>query len=330
MKRLRLALYGRNGHQLDAEALAGLPVDVVAACGTDPARTPPGAAACASLAELLATGPDAVCLCSPRRSDQGRDALKALEAGCHVLVEKPGATGQADLRRLVGTAARRGLALAELGFCGFDEPWRTLARAVGDGAVGRVRQVFIQKSYPDAPWRPVDESLDGGILLQCAIHALRMGEWTTGRRIVRISATQSPRGGPDEHRRLVAAATVAAELDGGGQLLVLANYLNPTGTGRWGHETVRLFGDAGLLEAEPGDGRVWLVDAARHPIPAPDAPSDHLARVFLALLDGTPPPLSLEDAFHPTLAAILARRSAASGGRWMPVPRLLDDGGAAP
>jgi predicted dehydrogenase len=70
-----------------------------------------GAAACASLAELLARPDvDAVCVCTPN-SAHAPVALAALRAGKHVLCEKPMATSLADGEAMVQAARRSGVLL---------------------------------------------------------------------------------------------------------------------------------------------------------------------------------------------------------------------------
>lgn len=320
MNHLRIGLYGHNGHQLDAGALAGLPADIVAHCGIDPSRMPTQATSHASLSSLLGAGIDAVSICSPRRSDQAGDIRAALEAGCHVLAEKPAAMTPGDLRHLLDLAAARRLVLAEMGHTGFEEPFRTLGQLAREGAAGRIRQVLVQKSYPAADFRPVDEAVDGGLLLQCALHGIRMAEWIGGGPVRQVSARQAARGGEGAQALLVDAAAVHMILDGEILGLVTANYLNPPATGRWGYEMVRVFGERAVLEAVPGEGCVRVLGDTARRIPVEEGRSDYLARVLSAMSgrkDALPPPDIL---FHPTFAAMEARRSARSGGRWRSLP----------
>jgi predicted dehydrogenase len=83
---LGVALYGANGHQLTPAHFARQPhARLVAVAGVREAAWPAGVKRAATLDELLADpAVQLVTLCSPRRADQARDAIRCLEAGKHV------------------------------------------------------------------------------------------------------------------------------------------------------------------------------------------------------------------------------------------------------
>src|SRR5690606_19177940 len=83
--RLGVALYGSNGHQLRPDALEAHPnARLVAVAAVGDRFLPAGSTVrqYASLDEML-NDPEVqlVSLCSPRRLDQARDAIRCLEAG---------------------------------------------------------------------------------------------------------------------------------------------------------------------------------------------------------------------------------------------------------
>ncbi len=93
--------------------------------------------------------------------------LKAVEAGKHVLCEKPMAMDPADADRIAAAAARAGV-IVEEGFMYRHEPLTTrVAQLVADGAVGAVRTIVSGFTY--AQGRPNDVRLEaalgGGALL---------------------------------------------------------------------------------------------------------------------------------------------------------------------
>jgi predicted dehydrogenase len=96
------------------------------------------------LDELLQhTSPDVLLVC-PIHAAHGAAARAGLDAGCHVLVEKPLATSLAEAASLVERARARDLQL------GVVQNWRTktagrrLRAAVADGTIGRVSHVFFR------------------------------------------------------------------------------------------------------------------------------------------------------------------------------------------
>ncbi len=109
--RIALVGVGKIARDQHIPALAGDPrFDLVATA--DPAGGVPGYPDFPSLEALLAAGPgvDAVSLCTP---PQGRGALvtRALDAGLHVMIEKPPAATLSEIRILRDHARRRGRTL---------------------------------------------------------------------------------------------------------------------------------------------------------------------------------------------------------------------------
>ena len=66
-----------------------------------------GGVACQSIEELLALKPDAVSVCVANR-DHADVTIRALEAGCHVLCEKPMAVSMEECQRMADAAKRTG------------------------------------------------------------------------------------------------------------------------------------------------------------------------------------------------------------------------------
>src|SRR5687767_4807116 len=96
MKKLGVAVYGINGHQIHRQLEGHEHAQLVATAAFDadkltPAqREDPAIRHYSSLFELLKdTRVELVSLCSPRRADQAADAITCLKAGRHVYAEKP-------------------------------------------------------------------------------------------------------------------------------------------------------------------------------------------------------------------------------------------------
>ncbi|MSU51269.1 MAG: Gfo/Idh/MocA family oxidoreductase [Opitutus sp.] len=156
-KKIGIGLYGSNGHQISLANLAVHPhARLVAVAALRATTLPEDVKRFASLEELLADPAVAlVSLCSPRRADQARDAIRCLEAGKHVYAEKPAALTEADLDRILAAAKRSGKEFHEMAGTAFAPNYAIMRRLVGEGAVGEVIQVFVQKSYRYGAARPV-------------------------------------------------------------------------------------------------------------------------------------------------------------------------------
>ncbi len=314
-----VALYGDNGHQVHNELPQQPRARLVATAAFDASKLPSGLATgdvrhYDSLDDILRDERvDLVCLCSPRRRGQAADAMRCLQAGKHVYAEKPCAMTEKELDALIDTANRTGKRFHEMAGTAFEQPYFAMRQVVQSGVIGTVVQVLAQKSYPYHDARPQDEEVDGGLILQNGVHALRMVEHVAGVRITGISAVQTKLGNPCEGE-LHMATTMMMRLANGGVACAIANYLNPRGFGIWGNETLRIFGTLGMVEATDGGTRTRLVVGSedRGPLDTSANAPTYLSRLLASLTGGPPMPLSLEEELSPTRWVIRARESARS------------------
>jgi predicted dehydrogenase len=318
MKPIGIGLYGANGHQI-GQLLVGNPrAKLVAVAGMDraalpePCRQDQSVAVYASLADLLSDRRvELVSLCSPRRADQAADAILCLESGRHVYAEKPAALTEPDMDRVLATACGRGLLFHEMAGTAFEQPWHAMRREVSRGAIGRVVQVLVQKSYPYHDRRPQDEAVDGGLLVQAGVHAIRMIEHVAGALVKDGHALETGLGSP-VHGGLRMAVSMALELEGGALASVVVNYLNPSGFGRWGNETLRVFGSHGFVEALDGGTRTRLVvgDRDMGALDAGTAVPDYFERFLNQIAGKGEQPFPLEEELHPTRVVIRLKNAA--------------------
>lgn len=297
-------------------AVAGFPDAVVAelrtAGVTDFAVLP-------DLDALLAQpGIELVVLCSPRRDQQAAESLQCLEAGKHVYAEKPCVLREEDLERIIRTARRVKRTFHEMAGTVFAQPFYAMRQVVASGKLGEIVQVLVQKSYPMHSQRPQDEGVDGGLITQCAIHAVRMVEQVSGLRVTAVDAVQTGLGNPTPFGGLNVAATLTLRLGNGGLGTVIANYLNPHAFGSWGNEALRLFGTQGMLEATDGGTRTRLVldESDTGPLDVSAPAPDWFTAVVREILDGQPMPLTLDDELHPTRLVLRANLAAQAHTHW--------------
>jgi len=124
-------------------------------------------------------------------------AIAALQAGKHVLCEKPLANNQGDAERMAAAAnaARAQGALAMVGFTYRRVPAASFARdLVARGAVGEVRQVRAQYlqdwlSDPETPltWRMQKDKAGSGALGDIGAHAIDLSQFITGQLVTSVS-----------------------------------------------------------------------------------------------------------------------------------------------
>jgi predicted dehydrogenase len=190
---LRVAVVGTSfGGRVHVPALQAAGFDVVALVGRDPARTSDRADklgvahACTSLADALALGVDAVTVSTP--PDTHVDlVLEAVDAGAHVLCEKPFALNAQDGQRMYDAARRRGVVHCT----SFEFRWSPLDAAIGRfvtaGGIGDIKlATFLQISslvagglhpaFNEEWW--FDATKGGGILNAAAPHNIdRFRTW---------------------------------------------------------------------------------------------------------------------------------------------------------
>lgn len=319
-RQIGVGLYGSNGHQLRPDKVVNSPhARLVAVAALKAGALPDGVKRCASLEELIAEpGVEMIVLCSPRRADQARDAIRCLEAGKHVYAEKPSALTEKDLDAILAAARRSGKQFHEMAGTVFVPHYAAMRRMVRDGVVGEVIQVLVQKSYRYGQSRPQDEAIDGGMFLQAGIHAVRMVEQVGGVRIRSITGWETGFGKPEKEKgegKIAAAAQ--AELENGGLATIIINYLNP-GHPKLphGNETLRVFGTKGFIESDQGGARTRLVTATDLVEPLERAPGlDYFEAIVAHLATGAAMPLTLEEELHPLRVLLRAKEKLRGGTR---------------
>jgi predicted dehydrogenase len=179
----------------------------------------------------------AVCVPAARHADV---AVPALEAGKHVLIEKPLALTLDDAERIREAAASSPGTVV----VGFNLRWHRLVRRARElvlaGAVGElqaVRTVFTSSfDYREvaAPWRLRRES-GGGALREMGPHHLDLWRFVTGREVEEVFA--SSRSGDDEDQ----TAIVTGVLEGGARAETLVSQRSTNAN------EIEVFGAAGRL-----------------------------------------------------------------------------------
>jgi len=315
-RRLGVALYGDNGHQVQAHLVAHPLARLVGIAAFSRDRLPPPLRACAQVAEYpdleaLLADPrvDLVVLCSPRRAGQAEHAIRALRAGRHVYAEKPCALTEPELDGILAAAKETGRVFREMAGTAFEQPYLAMREIVRAGRLGRVVQVVAEKSYPWHAGRPRDEAVDGGLILQCGVHAMRFVEHVAGARVRSVRALETPAGNPAGEGGLRMAACLMLELEGGGLASLAANYLNPGGTGVWGYESLRILGERGLVESAQGGARTRLVigETDHGPLPTAAPGIDYLDALLGMLSGAGEMPLTLEEELRPTRWVLRAK-----------------------
>ncbi|MEV0791237.1 Gfo/Idh/MocA family oxidoreductase [Kribbella sp. NPDC050459] len=209
---------------------------VVGAVGSSPARAEAAAEATgaergfASLDELLAADIDVVHICTPNNTH--RDvALKAFEAGKHVVCEKPLATSAKDATGLAAAAHEAGLVGAVPFVYRYHPMVRELRTRIAAGDAGVITSLhgsYLQDwlaGADDQNWR-VDDTTGGPsrTFADIGSHWCDLTEFVTGDRIAAISAqlrtVRAQRGGVEVRTEDLATAQFRTEAGVVGTIVV--------------------------------------------------------------------------------------------------------------
>jgi xylose dehydrogenase (NAD/NADP) len=136
-------------------------------------------------------------------------SIRALEAGKHVLCEKPMARRPEDVERAFAVAEREGLVLAEAFMWRHHPQLRRARELIAQGAIGRLRLVRAAFSFPLADPGDVrlQAGLDGGGLMDVGCYCVSGCRALAGAEPVRVSAEQI-RSPPSDGVDVVLAATL--------------------------------------------------------------------------------------------------------------------------
>ncbi len=126
---------------------------------------------------------DVIYLCSPH-SAHAEMTVAALQAGKHVLCEKPLTLTGPEAREVVAVAEQEGRFLMEAMWMRFNPAIRALADLVASGELGEVRHVESAFGFA-APYDPAhrlwNPALGGGALLDLGIYPLTFAHMLLGR-----------------------------------------------------------------------------------------------------------------------------------------------------
>jgi predicted dehydrogenase len=147
-----------------------------------------------TLDEMLADGNFGIVAIGDYYGRRGALAIRALEAGKHVIADKPLCTTFKELDRIETLAKERGLKV------GMMLDLRDGGRFIGvrnlilAGEIGEVRAVSFNGQHPlklgSRPGWYFEEGKHGGTVNDIAVHAIDLVPWMTGREFARIEAAR--------------------------------------------------------------------------------------------------------------------------------------------
>lgn len=144
--------------------------------------------------EMLEKEKPDICAIATESGYHPQIAIDCLNAGVHVICEKPMALSIADAGAMIATARRNNRKLAVCFQNRFNAPVQKARKALEAGRFGKLLHGMIQvrwnrdkEYYAQAPWRGTWE-LDGGTLMNQCTHGIDLLQWMMGEDPVRVQA----------------------------------------------------------------------------------------------------------------------------------------------
>lgn len=138
-------------------------------------------------AELLADPEiDAVSICTPS-GIHAQNAVKALESGKHVIVEKPMEVSLAACDAMIAAAKKTGRKLTTISQHRFDSASQVVRHYIDEGKLGKIilaeasiKWWRTQQYYDSGDWRGTWKLDGGGALMNQGVHTLDLLVWLAG------------------------------------------------------------------------------------------------------------------------------------------------------
>lgn len=263
---------------------------------------------------LRSTNPDAVAIFTPHRAHY-RPAMDALQAGCHVFIEKPLSTNPQEAVDIVGVARGRGRKVGVGHQYRLSPSFIEARRRLAAGAIGPLRLVtatlarpwLAEHSGPEDSWRLDPKVSGGGILADTGDHLLDTLLWITGFAAIEVAALQAR-----SSAGLDLVTAVALRLSGGIPATLALSGVSP-GVKEGSLFEIVLHGEAGRLRATDSALQLVNFEGVEETITLP-APGPSIDANFVAAVRGEAELCCPADAALDTVALLEAiARSAASG-----------------
>jgi UDP-N-acetylglucosamine 3-dehydrogenase len=250
----------------------------------------------------------------------------ALEAGKHVLVEKPLAIRSAQCRELIDLARERGLAFTVAENTHFVAAYEATRRLLERGSLGAIRTVRtliygseVERLRADG-WIGRRAEAGGGVIIDAGVHSFYLLEWLFGR-VRRVRATA---GALMPESEVEDNAVVTGELECG---TLFTCELTCTAELPWG-ERLEVCGENGVVVVDQLSDPVALHYRGSEdfePVPLDGVPydphgwkttsiADGVVDFVRAVREGRAPSIDPYDGYRAVLVAEKAYASIAAGG----------------
>lgn len=246
-----------------------------------------GIAAVSSIDELLAGRPDAVVVAVPH-AYLAAAAMRALEAGCHILIEKPVATNRRDAAAVIDRARRAGRFIMVSFVHRFRAEVAAARQVIARGDIGQPKLIvdtMVSGASEMPPWVWSRRHAGGGMMFYNGIHQVDRARFLVGDDITAVRADVRTLGYDVEVEDTV---TALLGFRSGAMGTIVQHKAPAAALGGW--ET-QVFGSNGSVHITTGHEMRWTAGGAVTTVPG--TPEDRFfgaASEFVAALRERRPP----------------------------------------
>lgn len=195
-------------------------------------------------------------------SIRGELIIRALDAGKHVIADKPICTSLDELEIIKHKAAEKKLKLACMLDLRYDGAVRGARKLVEEGKLGRIHAMSFTGQHPlsygTRPKWYFEEGKQGGTINDIAIHGIDALRYITGLEYVKTTAARTWNAYAKEVTFFNDCAQFMAEYEGGAGVMADVSYAAQTATaGKMpSYWRFNIWGEAGCVEFRCGDNRL--------------------------------------------------------------------------
>jgi predicted dehydrogenase len=272
----------------------------------------------ASTVDMLAAGAvDAISLCTPDHLHYA-DSLAAIEAGVHLLVEKPIAADIEQADALVRAAEASQLVVMPGHTLRFHSHYLTARNAYASGAIGEAIHGYLRRNNK----KEVADRVQGRVPVSffLGVHDIDVLTWIVGEPVIAVQAMESWQRSDDGRQAVAVVANL--RLKSGGVVQLESAWGLPNGFPTEIDARLRLVGSVGELSIDIHDQGMRVFDGLLN-YPAPSATElygtpqgalyEELAAFVRCVLSGSQPPVSMREAAESVRVAVAIDRAVASG-----------------
>lgn len=198
---------------------------------------------------------------------RGSLALLGLNAGKHLIVDKPLCTSLDECDQIAALAAQKKRSVSCMFGMRSSPTLLMMKKAIAEGAIGTVRTVCITGQHPlmlgTRPAWYFEEGKHGGTINDIGIHAVDLIPWLTGLQIKEVCAARCWNAKAAQTPWFKDCAQVMLKLHNDAGVIADFSYLSPDRCGfavrqYW---RVTVHGDHGVLECQNGDSNLMFANS---------------------------------------------------------------------